>query len=154
MALPFEFLGTSPRGGTFLQCRRASRSISFTTCLNYLALSWNRVYWIPLSVWRSQIGVNLLELSKHRVGQRPGRFEPRQLKRRLKAYNQLQLPREQTRKKLLQKIQKNYINSYNTCGCAFPFWTAEAETQKEKKRRITSDFLAYKNFEGKFADFL
>jgi hypothetical protein len=85
----------------------APRTISFTACLSYLALSWNRVYWIPLSVWQSQIGVNLLELSKHRVGQRPGRFEPRLLKRRLKAYNQLQLPREQARKTLLEKIQNS-----------------------------------------------
>lgn len=79
------------------------RSISFTACLSYLALSWSRVHWMPLSVWQSQIGINLLELSKHRVGQRPGRFEPRQLKRRIKAYNKLKLPREQARKKLLQK---------------------------------------------------
>ncbi|MCL2623640.1 MAG: hypothetical protein FWD31_08255, partial [Planctomycetaceae bacterium] len=79
------------------------RTISFTACLSYLALSWNRVYWMPLPVWQSQIGVNLLELSKHRVGQRPGRSEPRQLKRRPKAYNKLQLPRKQARQKLLEK---------------------------------------------------
>lgn len=83
------------------------RSISFGSCLSFLALSWNRAHWIPYSVWRSQIGVNLLELSKHRVGHRPGRVEPRQLKRRLKAYNQLQLPREQARKLLLDKNSKS-----------------------------------------------
>jgi len=38
-------------------------------------------------------------------------------------------------------------------GAARTFWIAEAETQEEEKRRVASDFLAYKNFEGKFADF-
>jgi hypothetical protein len=83
------------------------RSISFTTCLGYLASSWNHVHWMPLSIWRSQIEANLLELAKHRVGHRPGRLEPRQLKRRLKAYNQLQLPRADARKKLLKNKRKH-----------------------------------------------
>ncbi|MCL2348648.1 MAG: hypothetical protein FWC50_10365, partial [Planctomycetaceae bacterium] len=52
------------------------RAISFTACLSYLASSWNRVHWMPLSVWQSQIEVNLLELAKHRVGHRQGRLEP------------------------------------------------------------------------------
>jgi len=38
-------------------------------------------------------------------------------------------------------------------GAARTFWIAEAETEKEEKRRIASDFLTYKNFDGKFADF-
>jgi len=38
-------------------------------------------------------------------------------------------------------------------GAARTFWIAEAETEEEEKRRIASDFLAYKNDEGKFADF-
>jgi len=83
------------------------RSISFTACLGYLALSWNRVHWMPLEVWRSQIEVNLLELAKHRVGHRPGRLEPRQLKRRLKAFPQLQLPRADARKQLLKNQPKH-----------------------------------------------
>ncbi|MCL2118035.1 MAG: IS4 family transposase [Planctomycetaceae bacterium] len=83
------------------------RSISFTTCLGYLALNWNHVHWMPLEVWRSQIEINLLELAKHRVGHRPGRLEPRQLKRRLKAYNQLQLPRAHARKRLLKNQRKH-----------------------------------------------
>jgi len=88
------------------------RAISFTACLSYLASSWNRVHWMPLSVWQSQIEVNLLELAKHRVGHRQGRLEPRQLKRRLKAYNQLP-PRADARK-YSSKID---INNDNTCGC-------------------------------------
>ncbi|MCL2624805.1 MAG: site-specific integrase [Planctomycetaceae bacterium] len=38
-------------------------------------------------------------------------------------------------------------------GAARTFWIAEAETEEEEKRRIASDFLTYKNDEGKFADF-
>jgi hypothetical protein len=84
----------------------APRSISFTSCLSYLALSWNRVHWMSVSLWEGQVVVNLLELSKHRVGNRPDRVEPRQLKRRLKAYPQLQLPRKEARQSLIKKMQK------------------------------------------------
>ena len=38
-------------------------------------------------------------------------------------------------------------------GAARTFWIAEAETEEEEKRRIASDFLTYKNDDGKFADF-
>jgi IS4 transposase len=34
------------------------RSISFTACLNDLAWSWNRVCWMPLAMWQSQIRSN------------------------------------------------------------------------------------------------
>ena len=38
-------------------------------------------------------------------------------------------------------------------GAARTFWIAESETEEEEKRREASDFLAYRNFDGKFADF-
>ena len=38
-------------------------------------------------------------------------------------------------------------------GAARAFWIAEAETEEEEKRREASDFLTYKNFDGRFADF-
>jgi len=38
-------------------------------------------------------------------------------------------------------------------GAARTFWIAEAETEAEEKRRLASDFLTYKNFDGRFADF-
>ena len=38
-------------------------------------------------------------------------------------------------------------------GAARTFWIAESETEEEEKRREASDFLAYKNFDGKYADF-
>jgi site-specific recombinase XerD len=38
-------------------------------------------------------------------------------------------------------------------GSARNFWIAESETEEEEKRRMASDFLAYRNFDGKFADF-
>jgi len=38
-------------------------------------------------------------------------------------------------------------------SAARTFWIAEAETEAEEKRRLASDFLTYKNFDGKFADF-
>lgn len=79
------------------------RSISFTSCQCFLAMSWNRVHWMSPAVWESQIEIHLLELSKRRVGHRPDRVEPRQLKRRLKAYPQLQLPRRQAQQDLLDK---------------------------------------------------
>ena len=83
------------------------RTISFTASLSYLALSWNRVCWMPWDVWQAQIHLNLLELAKHRVGQRPGRCEPRKVKRRQKAYPKLQKPRTQARIEMFQEIQKS-----------------------------------------------
>ncbi len=38
-------------------------------------------------------------------------------------------------------------------GAARTFWIAESETEEEEKRREESDFLAYRNFDGKYADF-
>ena len=38
-------------------------------------------------------------------------------------------------------------------GAARTFWIAETETEEEEKRREASDFLRYKNFAGKYADF-
>ena len=38
-------------------------------------------------------------------------------------------------------------------GAARTFWIAESETEEEEKRREASDFLRYKNFDGKYADF-
>ena len=38
-------------------------------------------------------------------------------------------------------------------GGARTFWIAEAETEAEEKSRLASDFLTYKNFDGRYADF-
>ena len=38
-------------------------------------------------------------------------------------------------------------------GAARTFWIAEAETEKEEKRRLDADFLLYQDEKGKFADF-
>jgi hypothetical protein len=42
----------------------------------------------------------LTAIASHRVGNRPGRFEPRKIKRRPKGYSRLLLPRDQERAKL------------------------------------------------------
>ena len=47
------------------------------------------------------IGV-LLAIASHRVGQRPGRVEPRAVKRRPKEYDRLMKPRAEARAELLR----------------------------------------------------
>ena len=77
------------------------RSISFTACQVLLQMSWQQVHWMNTASGESMVLLRLLDLSKQIVGDRPGRVEPRQLKRRLKAYPQLQEPRAVARQKLL-----------------------------------------------------
>lgn len=77
------------------------RSISFTACQVLLQMSWQQVHWMNTASGESMVLLRLIDLSKQIVGDRPGRVEPRQLKRRLKAYPQLQEPRAVARQKLL-----------------------------------------------------
>ena len=55
---------------------------------------------------RKHIYENLLNaVASHRVGDRPGRFEPRQIKRRHGSYDWLTKPRPQAKLELLQGLK-------------------------------------------------
>lgn len=57
---------------------------------------------------RQQLYDELLAcIANHRVGNRPGRFEPRKKKRRFKLYNFLKKPRHETKLDMMKRVSKN-----------------------------------------------
>ena len=60
------------------------------------------------SRFRDQLYDSLLAcIASHRVGNRPGRFEPRKKKRRFKLYNFLRKPRRETKLDMMKRVRKN-----------------------------------------------
>lgn len=79
------------------------RTISFTASLQVVVGGWSKLTELPVAQ-RLQLARKLLRsLGKERVGQRPGRCEPRALKRRPKKQKLLTKPRAQARAELLAK---------------------------------------------------
>jgi hypothetical protein len=77
------------------------RSISFTSACQYVLASWqefsNRR---TLAAWRTYCTKILEVISKCEVGLRPGRFEPRVVKRRRDQYTLMTQPRNVLRERL------------------------------------------------------
>jgi hypothetical protein len=71
------------------------RHISFKHTLQ-LWNSWNFVIW--RSEEEKQMNTLYMLIAQQRVGKRPGRIEPRAVKRRPKPYPRLMKPREEARK--------------------------------------------------------
>jgi len=70
------------------------REIGFATGLTLVSLDWLLAFYR----WETEIQrEDLYELSQQRVGDRPGRVEPRVVKRRPKAYPRLMGPRDVAR---------------------------------------------------------
>jgi putative transposase len=79
------------------------RSISFTASLQVVVGGWSKLTELP-AAQRLRLARKLLRsLGKEVVGQRPGRCEPRALKRRPKKQKLLTKPRAQARAELLAK---------------------------------------------------
>lgn len=89
---------------TILQSARESghppRQLSFTAAMQSIAASWLVIILSDDSVSASLIEAALANLSGYIVGNRPGRVEPRAVKRRPKAYALLTKPRAQARAEL------------------------------------------------------
>lgn len=80
-----------------------ARSISFTASLQVVVGGWSRLTELPAAA-RLRLAQKLLRsLGKEVVGNRPGRCEPRALKRRPKKQKLLTKPRAQARAELLAK---------------------------------------------------
>lgn len=86
--------------------RRSPRQISFTTALQKIATSWETLPSCREAVAVVLVTVDLRDLSKHKVGHRPGRVEPRAVKRRPKNQKLLNKPRQEAREELLAGSQK------------------------------------------------
>jgi len=90
---------------TLLQSARASgrtpRQLSFTAAMQTIAASWLVVIAGRDATTEQLITMSLSNISKHRIGNRPGRAEPRAIKRRPKPHDLLMKPRAEARSELL-----------------------------------------------------
>ena len=84
---------------------RSPRHLSFSAALQATAASWQVLVLISESLARRLVESQLEDLATHLVGQRPGRVEPRAVKRRPKPINLLTIPRDQARAELLGAAQ-------------------------------------------------
>jgi putative transposase len=80
---------------------RSPRQLSFTAALQKIAASWGLLSACDGGTLVVLIQVQLRHLATHRVGNRPGRVEPRAAKRRPKPHKLLNKPRAQARAELL-----------------------------------------------------
>lgn len=86
------------------------RSLSFKGALQTLEAFQQLIGYIDErdAAIRSHIYANLLDaVASHRAGHRPGRFEPRQVKRRNKRYPVLTKPRRETKLQMLKGVKRN-----------------------------------------------
>lgn len=78
------------------------RHLSFTGALQQTATFWQVAFFADEEKRQSLIATLLHNVSQHRVGNRPGRVEPRAKKRRPKNLKLLTIPRDEARCNLLQ----------------------------------------------------
>ena len=83
------------------QSGQAPRTLSFSAGLQAVAASFQIIVVCSDSVAAGLVSVQLENLTGHTVGHRPGRVEPRAVKRRPKPHALLTKPREQARAELL-----------------------------------------------------
>ena len=91
---------------TMLQSARASdrspRTLSFAAAMHAIASSWQVIVLSSNIVTERLVKAELEIMAGHTVGNRPGRVEPRAVKRRPKQHALLTQPREQARAELMQ----------------------------------------------------
>lgn len=80
---------------------RSPRHLSFSAALQATAASWQVLALSNEGLALRLVESELQDLATHRVGHRPGRVEPRAVKRRPKPINLLTKPRDQARAELL-----------------------------------------------------
>ena len=82
---------------------RSPRSLSFTAALQGIAASWQVIVLSSDSIAARLVTLELENLADHTVGDRPGRVEPRAVKRRPKPHDLLTKPRGEARAELLAR---------------------------------------------------
>ena len=80
---------------------QSPRHLSFCAALQAIAASWQVLASSSDSVAAHLVEVELENLAEHTIGNRPGRVEPRAVKRRPKPHDLLTKPRDQARAELL-----------------------------------------------------
>jgi len=93
---------------SILQSAQASgcspRELSFTAAMQAIAASWIVAVLSDRSMFGVLVDAHLANLAGHRVGNRPGRVEPRATKRRPKPHRLLTKPRAEARRELLAGV--------------------------------------------------
>src|SRR3972149_5512109 len=93
---------------SILQSAQASgcspRELSFTAAMQAIAASWIVAVLNDRSIFGVLVDAHLANLAGHRVGNRPGRVEPRATKRRPKPHRLLTKPRAEARRELLAGV--------------------------------------------------
>jgi putative transposase len=85
-----------------LEADCSPRELSFAHALQTVAASWVVVAVLPGDARLVLILASLAGLAEQRIGNRPDRVEPREIKRRSKPHKLLTVPRAEARAKLLQ----------------------------------------------------
>lgn len=85
---------------------RSPRQLSFTAALQKIAASWAVLSVCDATLLAQLIDVQLRDIAKNLVGQRPDRVEPHAIKRRPKPHKLLKEPRAEARAKLLKGVAK------------------------------------------------
>lgn len=80
---------------------RSPRQLSFTAALQKIAAGWTVVLLLDEAALSLLIETHLSDMASHQVGHRPGRVEPRAIKRRPKPHKLLTKPRDEARAELL-----------------------------------------------------
>ena len=81
---------------------QSPRRLSFSAALQSIAASWLVVVLIDDRTAARLVDVELENMAGHTIGDRPGRVEPRAVKRRPKPHDLLTEPRDQARARLLK----------------------------------------------------
>lgn len=81
---------------------QSPRQLSFSAALQAIAASWQVIITSSDPVAARLVEVELENLADHTIGNRPGRVEPRAIKRRPKPHDLLTQPRDQARAELLE----------------------------------------------------
>ena len=82
------------------------RQISFAGARQAIVASWDRLTDAPACEIQTLAAVQFEAIASHRVGNRPGRVEPRAIKRRPKPHKLLTKPRREAREELLAAGRK------------------------------------------------
>jgi hypothetical protein len=99
--LGYNLIRTTAASAAFLHNKRP-RQISFTSTCQYVLASWMQLSSQMIAPTRLEdyLRVMLKQIAKCEVANRPGRLEPRVLKRRRHGYKLMTKPRHQLRSEL------------------------------------------------------
>jgi hypothetical protein len=99
--LAYNLIRTTAAGAALLHGKQP-RQISFTSTCQYVLAGWMQLSLglIPARSWEAYLRVVLQQIAACEVANRPGRLEPRVLKRRRHRYKLMQKPRHQLRREL------------------------------------------------------